>query len=116
MMIVAIISVAINVILIPKFQAIGASLTVLITNLIMTSLGLAYVFRLIPYRAKDSLIPLGKSLLASFLMAILVYFLKEYLHPLAVMALAIIVYFGLMFLFRGIKREDIMSIRSSLVR
>lgn len=116
MIIVAVASVIMNIIIIPRYGALGASITVLLTSILMVILGLTYVFKIIEYRPKANVPSFLKALFSSFLMAILVYSLKETMNPIPVAILAAVLYFVLIFVSGGIKKEDIRSIRASFSR
>ncbi len=116
MIIVAILSAGLNFLLIPRYGALGASITVLATSVAMMGLGLGYVFAVIPYRPRKNLPVLFKSLISSFLMAILVYSIKGALHPATVAIIAAIAYLALIFLSGAIRRADILSIKASFAK
>jgi O-antigen/teichoic acid export membrane protein len=79
MSIVTVVSVASNLLLIPRYGAVGASITVLVTTAIMFFLGIREVKHIINYKAKDNLATLGKALWAAALMGTIVYYGKNYL-------------------------------------
>jgi len=106
-------SVILNLILIPKFQAVGASLAVLLSSIFMLVLGLIQVPKIIEYRAKKILAVLGKSLLASALMIILIIYLKNYLNIILIVPLAGALYFAVLFFLKGFSREDLTSVYQS---
>jgi len=106
-------SVILNLILIPKFQAVGASLAVLLSSIFMLVLGLIQVPKIIEYRAKKILAVLGKSLLASALMIILIIYLKNYLNIILIVPLAGALYFAVLFFLKGFSREDLTSLYQS---
>ncbi len=114
MAVVTVISVILNLIFIPRWQALGASMTVLISNALMFILGLQSIRGLIEYRPAKNIKVLGQALLAAALMALVIYFGKEYMHIFAAVILGAVVYFIGLFLFGGLKKADIVSIISSL--
>lgn len=116
MAIVTAVSVLMNLALIPHWQAFGASMTVLVTNLLMFLLGLFAVRQIIVYRARKNLAILGKAFLASALMGAAVYFGARYMNIFAVTALGGIIYFLFLFLAKGFTKADIMSISASFRR
>lgn len=109
-------SIILNFILIPKFQAVGASITVLVSSVFMLVLSLAQAKKIIDYRAKKILLVLSKSILASALMVVLVIFLKEHLSIFLIVPAAGLVYFAALFIFKGFSREDILSVYQSFKR
>lgn len=113
---VTITSVILNFILIPKFEAIGASITVLVTNFIMFILGIREAKKIIPYNFKKNLSTLGKSLWAAAVMAMIVFYGKNYIHIILATTLGGILYFIFLYLVRGFRKEDIKSIYQSFKR
>ncbi len=116
MVIVTSISVTANFILIPKYGAIGASFTVLVTSAIMFFLGIFEVKKIIDYKAKKNLATLGKSLWAASLMGIIVYYGKNYLPIYVATTLGGLLYFVFLYLVGGFKKQDIQSVLSSFRR
>lgn len=110
---VTVASVFLNLLLIPQWAAVGASITVLVTNILMTVLGLREAKKIIPYRLKKNLAVLGKAISASFLMAIAVFILAEFLPILVAVLGGGIFYFFFLYLFRGFSKEDIISVAKS---
>lgn len=113
MFIVTVISIALNLLLIPLWQATGASVTVLATNFLMFILGMIQVKKIIVYRAKKNLIILGKTGLASLIMGAVIFVGKMYLNIFIVTAIGSVVYFVALFLLGGFSRADIVSIYQS---
>ena len=103
-------SIMLNLILIPKFQAVGASITVLLTNLLMLILGLYWVPKIIKYRPRKILSVLWKSALATAVMAVFIIYLKNLINILIVVAFAGMLYFIILFLLGGFKKEDVFSV------
>lgn len=111
-----VVSVILNLILIPKFQAVGASITVLATNFLMFVLGISYVPKIIKIRFKKIILVLLKVVLSVLIMLALILFLKHDLNIFIVVLLSGIVYFIALFLFKGFSREDVLSIFRSFLR
>ncbi len=105
-----VLSIVLNIILIPRYQALGASITVLLSTGLMFSLGLRASYKLIDYRLKYSLSIFLKALLSSLLMVSLVYLTLNYLNLFVSVILGIIVYFYSLFLFKGYTKEDVLSL------
>jgi O-antigen/teichoic acid export membrane protein len=116
MIIVTIASVALNFILIPKLQAAGASITVLITNALMFALGMWETNKVIDYKPKKNLIALGKTLLAALVMGIIVYYGKHYVPVIIATIAGGLLYFFFLYLVGGFQKEDIKSIFASFKR
>ena len=111
--IVTVLSVVLNLFLISKFQAIGASLTVLATNILMFVLGIYWVGKIIDYRKGKIFLVFLKSFLAASAMGGLVLYFKPLINIFALVPAAGIIYFILLFLLGGFKKEDIISITES---
>ncbi len=113
---VTITSVIANLFLIPRFEAIGASITVLVTNAIMFILGILEARKIINYSPRKNLITLGKSLWAAAVMTMIVFYGKSYMPILFATILGGILYFIFLYLVGGFKKQDIQSIVSSFKR
>ena len=113
---ITVISVATNFLLIPRFQAIGASITVLVTNALMFIFGILEARKIIDYKPRKNLVTLGKSLWAAAVMTMIVYYGKVYMPILAATILGGILYFIFLYLVGGFKKEDIRSIVLSFKR
>ena len=111
--IVMVFSVILNFILIPRFQVVGASITVLFSNILMFILGMVVVGKIINYHPTKNLVVFLKSFLAAGIMGAFIFFGKEYLHILILIPLGSILYFVFLFLLKGFKKEDIMSVFKS---
>ena len=114
--IVALSSFVLNLFLIPRWGALGASITVLLTNSLMFILGIFEVNKIIKYRFKKNLIVLGKSLLAALVMALVVYLSKSYLPLPGAVILGGLTYFFGLYLVGGFSRADILSVKQSFKR
>lgn len=110
------VSVILNLILIPQFNSVGASITVIIANLFMFILGMNKISSIIAYRPKKILLPAMKSLLSVAFMAITAIYLKNILNIFIVVAISGMVYFIALFLLGGFKKEDVLSIWKSFRR
>lgn len=106
-------SIILNLILIPKFQAVGASITVLITNIVMFMLGIYTVPKIATINFNKIYPVLLKAFTSAAVMAFLVYYLKNYLNIFVVVFLAATLYFSLLFIFGAFKKEDVMSVYRS---
>jgi len=109
-----IVNVAINLVLIPKFSYVGASIAILITE----SIALVLLF----FLAERELYVLKKTELASVVLkiigaSVLMGLFVAYFHTLnlfLVIVLASLLYFGTLYVVKGIEKEDIMLIKSIL--
>jgi O-antigen/teichoic acid export membrane protein len=111
-----VLSVFLNLILIPMYQAVGAAITVLISNAFMFFLGLYYSSKIMNLKLKSNLIVFLKTLASAIIMASLVYYLKSYFQVIILVLIAILVYFIFIFIFKAIKREDVFSIYRALFK
>ena len=111
-----ILSVAMNLILIPKYQALGASVTVLVSNFVMFMLGMIQIPRIIKINFRSLFIIFGKTMFASLAMSLVVIFLRSYLNIFLVVIISAFVYFLVLYFVRGFRKDDIVSIYNSLAK
>jgi len=116
MLAVTIVSIGLNLVLIPLFKATGAAITVLLTNALMFILGMLVVRKIIVYSPKKNILVFAKSLLASFLMAGLIFWLKPHVHIILLVLIAALFYFVLIYLLGGFHRADLLYIIKSFKR
>jgi len=109
-------SVLLNFFLIPKFQAAGASATVLLTNILMFVLGMRLVPGIIKLRAGKIGRTFGLSLLGGAVMGMLSCYLKDYLNIFAVVAVSAGVYFLFLFVLRVFRKDDVLGVYQSFRR
>ncbi len=109
-------SVTLNLILIPIYQAIGAAITVLVSNMFMFFLGLYYSNQIMSLKLRSNFLVFLKTLAAAIIMSSFAYILKDGLHIIAVILIAIVVYFLFIFIFKAIKKEDIVSVYNALAK
>jgi O-antigen/teichoic acid export membrane protein len=113
MFITLISSIVLNLILIPRFQALGASIVVLFSNFLLFFLGFMECRKIISYDFKKNLINFSKTLLAAFLMALFILLLKEKLNIILLSFLSALIYFSVIFLLGGLKKADLNYIIAS---
>ncbi len=111
--IVLISSIILNLILIPKFNAQGAAITVLVSNFLMFILGILVVPKITKVNFHKIFIPGLKALISVFIMSLSVYFLKSTINLVLVISLGAIIYFASMIILRAIRKEDIKSLASA---
>ncbi|MFZ4632351.1 MAG: flippase [Patescibacteria group bacterium] len=114
--VVMIVSIILNLLLIPYLQAVGASITVLLTNALMFILGMIWVKKIIPYHALKNIKLFAKVLLASLIMGLIIYFGKTYLNVFVATLIGAFIYFVLLLLLGGFKKADVLSIFQSFKR
>lgn len=106
-------SIAMNIFLIPRFQAVGAAWTVFATNAVMLAVGLTVVSKIIKYKTRNMAKTFLKSLVSVLAMGLAAFYLKSIANLFLVVVFCGIIYFGLLFILKGFKKEDIMSILES---
>jgi O-antigen/teichoic acid export membrane protein len=116
MIIITIVSVVLNLILIPVYKAVGASTTVLITNILMAVLGFYFARKIIKINWSKISLAFGKSFLAAALMALAAFYLKTRFSIMLVVPLSGLFYLALILLFKTIKREEINHVWHSFVK
>lgn len=109
-------SITLNLLLIPYLKTTGASITVVVTNMLMFILGLYWVPKIIKIKASDILRIFIKSLIAVIIMGIATLYLKNILNIFFVIIISGILYFGILFILGGFKKQDILSIINSLTK
>ncbi len=115
MAIVLFFSIILNIILIPRFQAVGASITVLVTNCLLLILGMVWVPTLIKYNYLNILKVLGKSLISVILMTVVLLYLKPLMNVFLVIPVGGVIYFGVLYTLKGFSKEDVLSIKKSFI-
>lgn len=113
MIIVSVSSIILNIFLISKWQAVGASITVLLTNALMFCLGFRESRRIIGSFAKKIWPFFWKSLFSSILMAALIFFAKPYVNVFLLSMFGALIYFFCLFVLGGVRKADILSIAAS---
>jgi len=106
-------SIIMNLILIPYYQAIGASITVLATNILMFTLGMSIVPNIAKYDHKKIMIMALKSIFAAAVMAAVGYYLKNQVNLILTVILAGLSYFIALYILKGFSKDDIASIYQS---
>ena len=108
-----VLSVLLNIVLIPKFNVIGASITVVITNCLMFILGMSVVPKIISLNSKKLVMIFMKSLLSATLMGAFVVFAKYKINIFMVIIISAIIYSTILFLLKGFSKSDILSVVES---
>ena len=112
-------SVVLNIILIPRFSYVGAAVTSLISTLILFSLGMYWVPKIIDYSKWYVIKNFIKILMASLIMAGVIYYLLNYqlgINWVLTIPIGVAVYFIVLWIFRGVNREDVRDTWSSIVK
>jgi O-antigen/teichoic acid export membrane protein len=116
MVIVTLFSVLLNLLLIPRWQAVGASITVLASNALMLILGLFSIRGLIAYRPAKNLKMFYKTFIAAALMALIIVLGKPYFNIFIAVGGGALIYFFCLLSFGALKKADLNSILSSFKR
>ncbi len=116
MAIAMVLSAIMNLILIPRYQATGASITALATCFLMTALGIYWARKIIKFNFKKIIKTFLKILAAGVLMGFIAFYLKTYLNALIIIPLCATIYFALLFVFRTIKKDEIAHIANSFLK
>ncbi|MCK4540358.1 flippase [Candidatus Parcubacteria bacterium] len=103
-------SVCLNIILITKYQAVGASITVLTTNFLMFVLGASVVPSITKFNIKKVALIFIKSCASAVAMGFLIVYFKNQFSILILIPFGAFVYLLLVFISGAIKKEDIKSI------
>lgn len=114
--IVVAVSIILNIILIPLFQAVGAGIAVVITNILMFVLNSYWIKKIIYYKAKRNIIVFFKTLISSFVMLSVIYILKDKFNFFILVIVSGFTYFTILFTLKGFKVEDIRKICNSFKR
>lgn len=106
------VNIILNLVLIPKFSQDGAAISIFITELLVVILSFIFVFKNLkinPFPAQ-----FFKILLSSLLMALLVYLTKSF-NIILVVLCAIVFYFLVLILIKGITSSDLQLVRQLLI-
>lgn len=106
-------SIALNLFLIPSYQAVGATITVVATNLLMLVVGLSIVPSITAYDWRKVVLMLAKVLAASMVMGFFAQNLKNSLNIFLVVFIAGGIYLACLFILRAFTKEDVASILAS---
>jgi len=111
--IVLVVSVLLNLLLIPLWGPTGAAVTVLASNILLLVLSLIVSRQIIAWRWRKVLPTLGKALSAALIMAGVILFFKARLSFFVLVPLGALIYALALYGLGGIKREDLASIKNS---
>lgn len=107
MLITLFFSLALNLILIPHFKALGASIVVLASNFLMFVLGIIEVKKIINYKLRDNFSIFLKIIFSSILMGAFILIFINYLNIFLLCLVSALIYFLLLFLSGGFKKDEI---------
>jgi len=101
-----------NLIFIPKYSYVGAAMTTVFTELLVTILMIGLIYKTIHYF--PSFKRGFKAVLAGIIMGVFVYFFQEW-NLFILIVLGIVIYFAALFLFKGITKKEILLLIKSRV-
>ena len=107
---VAIFSIFINLLLIPKFGALGAAYTALFSNALLFILGARLIKKIVPYSFKDNLWQSFKTLLATLITGLFIFLLLGIMNVWFTLLLAALVYFASILILKVLSKDDIMYV------
>jgi O-antigen/teichoic acid export membrane protein len=116
MAIIMVVNIILNVILIPRYQHVGASIAALISLFLLFILNLVWVPTIIKYDYKFLGIKLLKTIFSVLIMTIVVLYLKNYIHFAIVAVIGGILYVAIMYLIRGFTKEDIQYLITAIFK
>jgi len=108
-----------NLILIPVFGAeayVGASIAALAGSVVMVALSFWWVRGLTEYNAKFLWLGFARTLLATALMSVIIITLKPTMNFLFLVPIGALVYFVVLYLVRGLDRQDIIDVYNSFFK
>ncbi|MDD4995501.1 MAG: flippase [Patescibacteria group bacterium] len=109
-----VINVALNAILVPRFFAVGAAISGLISFTFMAVAGIYYGKKYIGFSLRPIFSCFIKTFLSGLVMAIVILALKEQLHFILLVPLGAIVYFLVLYIVRGWDKNDVKEITGLL--
>lgn len=115
------INIILNIILIPKFNIIGAGIAAFISNTVLVILGLPWVYKFLQFSWKNILNKLIRLAIASIGMGLIVYLTQDYFMMLSgkfqlllSMFIGIISYIILLIITRGLTKQEFLNLREAL--
>ncbi len=96
-----------NLIFIPKYSYLGAALTTVFTELLVTILMLVLIFKTISYFPSFKIF--FKTLFAGITMGAVIYYFQTW-NLFLLITMGIITYFGILYLIKGIKKQEIFKL------
>jgi len=105
-----------NILLIPKYQYIGAGLAFLISHSFLFFASLFQINKIISYSGKKLLIITGKTLFSALLMLLLVFYLEEKIPLYFLVFFGALIYFLILYIVKGYRKQDILFIKTLFSR
>ncbi|MFH1890576.1 MAG: flippase [Candidatus Kuenenbacteria bacterium] len=110
------VSVVLNIVLIPKYAHVGAAIASLSSTLVLFSLGMYWVPKIVNYSKSYLLKNFIKILLSSAAMGIALYFLGPFMHFAWLILAGVIIYFSVLFALGGVRKQDAIDVWKSIAR
>lgn len=111
-----VISVTLNIILIPRYQAAGAAITSLVSGAFLFFAGLYFVGRVTKYNLRYLSLGLLKTLIAAGFMGFVILYFKPSLNWIILIPLGGLAYLILIFILKGLTIDDILSVRKAIFK
>ena len=111
-----ILNVVLNLILIPQYSFVGASIAFLASHTVLFIGSMIIARQIIPYRRRILLATFIKSFASGLAMVAVIMLLKNWLHFTVLIVIGAIVYFAVIYFVREITREDIKYFKDFLVK
>lgn len=111
--IILVLNIALNSFLIPSYKAIGASIAFVISIIALFFLSLRQGRKIVVYR-KNLINILFKSIFSGILMSIFIFYFRDKISLFIVIPLAGLIYSIVLYLVKGIKKEDFLGIKESI--
>ncbi len=107
-------NIVVNLILIPKFNHIGASIAALSSAIFLFILGYYQTSKYLIYQKKVIISWFLRSLMASLVMSGTIFWLKDFINFLILIPIGVIIYVIMILVIRVITRQEIISLLKSL--
>lgn len=111
-----VLNIILNLILIPKFQHLGAATAAVISLTILFILNLYWVPKIIMYNYKFLIFKLLKAICASVIMALAIIYLKQTINFAILIILGALIYGVIMYLIKGFTKEDVKYLWQSIFK
>jgi O-antigen/teichoic acid export membrane protein len=111
-----ILNIILNIILIPKYEHLGAAAAALISLTILFFLNLYWVPKIITFDYKFLLFKIFKATFASIIMALIIIYLKPTINFGILILLGALIYGGIMYLIKGFTKEDISYLLQAILK
>ncbi len=114
--IAVLVNVVLNIILIPQYTYVGAAVASLASTVVLFLLGMHFVPKIVDYSRWYLVKGFSKILVASLVMAGVIYYLLPQMYFLWLVPIGAIVYFLVLWILRGINKQDVVDVWNSVIR